>query len=229
MAVVSSVRRLVGTVLPVVVAAALAVESAPSCRAARLTGTARALATVRASRAERERRDAARDELALRRTAAVVRLRNDTADLDIPARLACAVETYLRDRGLTVKDHRAVAPIITQRGFNRWQSSAGLRWLGGELQANLLVFLCIETCLVTSFADEYRKVAATGNISFPDDEFVELQVRASVFDVADGRLLFTHRDRQFNPYCSGNSGLVRQEAFESALGACVNNLFGPLR
>ena len=197
---------------------------------ARTLGAARALATIRASRTEREQRDEARKEHKFRKTAAIIRLRNQTGDADMPPRLACYIENYLRSKGFKVKDHRAIEPIIKKRKFNRFRSSSALRLLGRRhLQANLLVFVTIEKCVVSTFDEEYHELKSHGNISLPEDEFVELQIKASIFDVAAGNVIFTRRDRQFVPFSSGNSGLLRQSVFEGAVKICVANLFGELQ
>ena len=208
----------------------LVLLSANTAWAARTLGSARALATLRASKIERERSDSARQETGFRKTATIVRLRNKTGDADISSRIAAVTENCLRIKGFKIKDYRAVHPIIKKRKFSRFRSSSALRLLGREhLKANLLVFLTIEKCIVTTFNEEYHELKSHGNINVPDEEFIELQVKASVFDVAHGDVIFSRRDRQFVTFTSGNSGLLRQSVFEKTVKLCVANLFGELQ
>lgn len=187
-------------------------------------GGAAALERVRALKRERQARDQARDEVKRGRTAAIVRIENETTDDELPARAAAIIEAELRQRGMFVKDHRAVLPVIEKRGFKGFRSSRALRLLADHLGTNLLLFMTIERVLVSTFTDEYRELAASGSLSLPGEEFVELQIRLGAFDAARSEVLFSRRDRQFLVFGSGGDPGVRQASFDESLTTCLHNL-----
>jgi len=187
-------------------------------------GVEKARRVIRATKAERNLRDAARTKGRLNRTLALIRVSNKTGDYEASHRIARAIEEMAQQKGLFVKDHRAVKQIVEKRGFTGFRSSRALSLLADYLQAHLLGFVTIERCVVSSFVDEYRAIMPTGEINLPDDEFVEIQVRLSLFDAQDGSVRFTRTDRQYITFFSAGSGLKRQQAFDEAVQSCAANL-----
>ena len=219
-------KLLIQHFLPIALFLSLAVICSSEAIARRPKGSALALAKLRASKKTRRLRDKTRAKNKFDRTASIVRIRNQTWDPEISHRLALLVQEKLEDMGLRVKDYRAVRAIIEGRDFTHFRSSSALKRLGKRhLSANLLVFLTVEKCIVSSFRDEYRSLLSSGQIRLPEKEFVELQIKASLFDAGQGKLRFSRRDRQFVAFSSGNSGRIRQQVFERCISQCVSNLF----
>ena len=191
--------------------------------------SARALEILRGSKRERIERDKAREEELFRNSATVVRVMNKSTDSEIRGHLVQVVEKQLANLGFRVKDHLITKAVVEKKNFNGFKSTKGLNQLGHYLKTNHLIFLTVEKCLISTFADELYDHVQTGHITLPHREFIELQVRMSVFDVHKNEVRYSRRDRQFIPLKDGPGCPDLQEAFHFALHDCVNNLLIEMR
>jgi len=187
--------------------------------------SAKAIAILRASKEERKARDIARKVKELRKKATIVRVRNLTTDNDITSHVVNIVEGQLNSLGFKVKPWPVTKAIVKGKKFTGFNSSEGLKVLGDYLDTNVLIFLTIEKCIVSTFAEELHEHVSSGNISIPANEFVEIQIKMSVFNVEDKKVAFSYKDRQFIPIITTTNNPKLQEVFHSALHQCINNLF----
>lgn len=191
--------------------------------------SAKAIEILRMSKKERKARDEARKTQDFRSRATIIRVLNKSTDSDIDSHLVPVVENQLRALGFRVKDYRITKAIVEKKSFKGFNSSEGLKILGEYLKTNVLVFLTVDKCLVSTFADELHEHISSGHISIPDREFVEIQVKMSIFDVVKKEVVFTHSDRQFIPLKSVPGCPELQEVFHTALHNCVSNLLITMR
>jgi hypothetical protein len=191
--------------------------------------TAEAIEILRMSKEERIARDEARKEQSFRSTATIVRVLNNSTDGDINEHLVPVVENQLEALGFKVKEYPVTRAIVEKRNFKGFNSTKGLKVLGDYLNANVLVFLTVDKCIVSTFADEMHEHISSGHISIPAREFVELQIKMSIFDVMKEEVIFTHSDRQFIPLMNVPGCPELQEVFQTALYNCVSNLLITMR
>ncbi len=191
--------------------------------------SAKAIEILRLSKEERIARDEARKSQLFQEKATIIRVINNTPDGDIDQHLIPVVENQLKKLGFRIKQYAITKAIVEKKQFKGFNSTEGLEVLGKYLNTNILVFLTIDKCIVSTFADELHDHISSGHLSIPDKEFVEIQLKMSIFDVTAQKVLFTHSDRQFIPLTKNSQCIELQNVFNRALYDCVSNLLITMR